>query len=240
MKYKYLIFDADHTLLNYIKDELTAFTSLYQEIGLPITENVLKKSRRYSEEEWTNAGLYKVNDENTQKNYHLLYRTHVTGVFERIFKEEKFEGNPNIAGERFLKLLERESTLVHGAEETLKALQDKAEIYIATNGLKDIQTGRLQAIKGLYKKAFISEEIGFIKPLPLFFEKILEELNASASECLMIGDSLSSDIAGAKNVGMDACWFSAGLQENMAGVQPDYQISSLQELLNIIDRIKFQ
>ena len=234
MKYKYLIFDADHTLLNYIQDELTAFVSLYQELGLPITENLLKKSRNYSEEEWTNAGLYKVNDESTQRNYHLLYRTHVTGVFARIFKEEKFDGNPTLAGERFLKLLERESTLVMGAKETLKALQNKAEIYIATNGLKDIQTGRLQAIKGLYKKAFISEEMSVIKPLPLFFEKILKELNASASECLMIGDSLSSDIAGAKNVGMDACWFSVGLQENITGIKPDYQITSLQELLKIV------
>lgn len=234
MKYKYLIFDADHTLLNYIQDELTAFKNLYQELGLPVTENLLKKSRNYSEEEWTNAGLYQVNEEYTQKNYHSLYRTHVFGIFERIFKEENFAGDIQCAGKRFLELLEKESTLITGAKETLKALQGKVEIYIATNGLISIQTGRLQSLCGLFKKAFISEEIGFIKPLPPFFEKILKELGANASECCMIGDSLSSDIAGAKSVGMDACWFHTDDRKNDTGIQPDYEIRSLQEVLHII------
>ncbi len=234
MKYKYLIFDADHTLLDYIQDELKAFESLYQELGLPVDKKLLEKSRKYSEEEWTRAGLYKVNEENTQKNYHLLYRTHVKGIFERIFQEKKVDKDADLAGKRFLELLERESKLMFGAEETLKALQNKAEIYIATNGLISIQTGRLKTIEGLFKHAFISEEIGFIKPLPPFFEKILEKLGAKASECLMIGDSLSSDIIGAKSVGMDACWFCPWQQKNDTGITPDYQISALQDLLKIL------
>jgi 2-haloacid dehalogenase len=234
MKYKFLIFDADHTLLNYIQDELAAFQTLYQEIGLPITQELMQKSRNYSEEEWMKAGLYNVNDIHTQKHYHTLYRTHVNGIFKRIFSELGYTGNEEKAGARFLKLLERESVLMSGAEETLKALQKKARIFIATNGVSSIQNGRLRRIQGLFEKAYISEEIGKIKPLSGFFERILTDLNAKREECLMIGDSLSSDIAGAKKAGIDACWVNVHSQTNDTGIVPDYEIHSLIELLDIL------
>ena len=84
--YKYLIFDADHTLLNYLEDERSAFLQLYEELGIPVSEALMKDSRHYSESKWTDAGLYDVYDERIQKVYHSLYKAHVKGVFEEIFR----------------------------------------------------------------------------------------------------------------------------------------------------------
>ena len=65
------------------------------------------------------------------------------------------------------------------------------------------------------------------------FEKMLEKLQAKKEECLMIGDSLSSDIAGAHAVGMDACWFNPSRQADTTGLA-DYTVTDLSELLEIL------
>ena len=36
----------------------------------------------------------------------------------------------------------------------------------------------------------------------------MSEIGASVDECIMIGDSLRSDIAGATNAGLKAIWFN--------------------------------
>ena len=77
---------------------------------------------------------------------------------------------------------------------------------IATNGLGRVQRSRLADFLPMTAALFISEEIGCIKPSGTFFERITDVLGCAPHECLMVGDSLSSDIAGAKNAGMAACW----------------------------------
>ena len=49
-----------------------------------------------------------------------------------------------------------------------------------------------------------SQVIGVEKPDPRPFEMALAALNATASECVHVGDSWHSDVVGARSVGMDA------------------------------------
>ena len=235
--YKYLIFDADHTLLNYIADEQAAFVRVYEEIGMPTAEVLLEDSRRFSEETWTEAGLYEVEDPLVQATYHKTYRSHVSGIFEKIF--DKY-GNPTDvdaqrAGELFLQELEEEGHPLGNAKALLEELSKKYVVCIATNGLSSIQRGRLKAF-AKFAKIYISQEIGCIKPLPAFFKHILKDLRASKKHCLMIGDSLRSDIAGAKTVGIDGCWFNPERRENISGISTDYEISVLDNVKNILEK----
>lgn len=240
-KYKLLIFDADHTLLDYLADERAAFDALYDELHMPKTDELFSFSRNASESTWIEAGMYDVHDENMQKRYHKVYREHVEGIFAKIF--EKF-GAPKSgvtakeAGEKFLRYLEREGALLPFAEETLAALSKKLggnyEICIATNGIIPIQTGRLKRLSRYAHGIYISEAVGAIKPLPEFFEKIVTEMRVNPFDCLMIGDSLSSDVAGAKRSGMDSCWFNPKNAENDTPFLPDYEIKDLQELLKFL------
>lgn len=237
-KYKYLIFDADHTLYDYIADELQAFRDLYAELNMPVTDELLAFSRRTSEEVWTEAGLYDVHSPKIQESYHALYRSHVKGIFERVFEKYPCAADTAQTGERFLYHLSKQGKLFAGAREVLSALSKKQggryEITIGTNGLSFIQEGRLKGLADLAERIFVSQALNAVKPMPAFFQGVLHALNASADECLMIGDSLTSDIAGANGVGMDACWFNPKGAPLTGNAVPKYQITSLEELLSIL------
>ena len=233
--YKCLIFDADHTILDYIADEMAAFERVYAQIGMPTAEVLLEDSRRFSEETWTQAGLYDVDDPLVQATYHKVYREHVSGIFDKIF--EKY-GNPTLvnsqkAGELFLQALQEKAHVLGDAKMLIEELSQKYTICIATNGLSDIQRGRLAEFEK-YAQIYVSEEIGCIKPLSAFFKSLIKGVRIPKKRCLMIGDSLRSDVVGAKTVGIDACWFNPQRRENTLGVQVDYEISDLSELKTIL------
>lgn len=238
-RYQYLIFDADHTLYDYIADEYAAFRALYAELGLPISDALLTFSRNKSEEVWTQAGLYDVNSERIQREYHRLYRAHVKGIFEQVFEQFPCAEDPARVGERFLYHLSKQGNPYPSTLPVLSALSKKQggryAITVATNGLSFIQEGRLQALRPYVEKVFVSEAVGAIKPLVAFFQTLLKELGAAADECLMIGDSFSSDIVGAKAAGIDACWYNpTGAQPPNDCVTPDYVIQDLQELTTLL------
>ena len=230
--YKYLIFDADHTLLNYIADETNAFRTLYKELGLDYTEALQKESRFVSEDEWTKTGLYDVHNEKIQREYHTLYRAHLVGVFKRIFEKFPCNADPTKVSKRLLELLAREGELFEGTAKTFETLAKtgKYGLCIATNGLSVIQRARLKKLIPLAKAVFISEEMGCIKPLPEFFESMVKTLDADIKDCLMIGDSLLSDVAGASGVGMDSCWYNPSGVKNETAFLPTYEIHTLNEL----------
>ncbi|MBE5753141.1 MAG: HAD family hydrolase [Clostridiales bacterium] len=236
MRYKNLIFDADHTLINYTADERDALKRIFEEIGLKFSDKMLDRCCYLSEFTWTETGLYDVKNERIQREYHNLYKTHLDLLFTRIFTEFPCSFSPIRAGELLLKYLKDGTNSISHAEETIKKLKTEKgyNIYIATNGLIDIQVGRLKRFAPYLDGLFISEELKEIKPNPLFFKKILERLNCTVKECLMIGDSLLSDIAGADGVGMDSCWFNPKSKENQSGTKPRYEIKDLTDLLQIL------
>ncbi len=234
-KYKYLIFDADHTLLNYIADETSAFEDLYKELGLAYTPELAAESRCASEEEWTKTGLYDVHDEKIQREYHTLYRTHLYDVFARIFEQFPCNADPKTTSRRFLELLAREGETLEDVEGLFEKLVKAGySLCIATNGLSFIQRGRLSKLLPFVKELFVSEEMDCIKPLPAFFENMVQKLGAGTEDCLMIGDSLSSDVAGANGFGMDSCWYNPLGVKNETEFKPTYEIRNLEKLLEIL------
>ncbi|MBO5411665.1 MAG: HAD-IA family hydrolase [Clostridia bacterium] len=239
-RYKHVIFDVDHTLINYLADEKSAFLRLYTETGVEITEELLALSRRFSEQAWIDAGLYDVHTEYIQREYHALYRSHVKEIFAGIEKcsPVRFPLSAEKMGERFLQCLENDGALMSGAEEILAYLSKNTGgrylLSVATNGLYSIQSKRLAPIEKYFQHRFISEEMGEIKPLPSFFEHVLQVLGAKKDECLVVGDSLSSDIAGALASGIDSCWLNARGVENTTGFVPTYAIRALSELKGIL------
>lgn len=237
-QYTHLIFDADHTLIDYTSDETDALRKLFQEIGLNATEEMLRRVNFLSEQAWTEAGLYDVTSERIKREYHSLYKSHLDVLFERVFREFSFEFSPRKAGEMLLKYLEEGRNRIEGAIETLASLSDKTggryRIAIATNGIVSIQEGRLKDFLPYVAELVISERLKTIKPHDDFFKGMLLQLGAEAKDCLMIGDSLTSDIAGALNVGMDCCWFNPKRKKNETGLEPTFEIQKLTDLLEIL------
>ncbi|MFC7485000.1 HAD family hydrolase [Luedemannella flava] len=82
--------------------------------------------------------------------------------------------------------------------------------HILTNGPADGQRRKL-AVAGLdtlVDELFVSEELGFAKPDPAAFQAVLGRLGAQPGEVLVVGDSMSADVAPARALGMPALWYA--------------------------------
>ena len=113
------------------------------------------------------------------------------------------------------------------------------KIYAATNGVSYIQRGRLQAssILPFFDDVFISDEVGAHKPSTDFFDKIAYQVHDfHPSSALMIGDSLTADIQGGNNAGIDSVWFNPSNLVNETPAVPTYQVKSYEEILKILSK----
>ena len=110
--------------------------------------------------------------------------------------------------------------------------------YIASNGATINAKGRI-ASTGLDRyidDLFISEDMGVTKPDAAFFDLCLKRIGEPASSCIMIGDSLSSDMLGARNAGLDSVWFMPGgnVEEAMKTYEINDCASSYEELYEVL------
>jgi HAD superfamily hydrolase (TIGR01549 family) len=108
---------------------------------------------------------------------------------------------------------------------------------LVTNGIAVVQRRRIKkaGLDRYFRLIVISEEIGYPKPDPLFFDITLKKLdNPDKDEVLIIGDSLTSDIAGGNLSGIDTCWFNPESKDNEGEFQSTYSIKKLLDLLTLL------
>ena len=90
----------------------------------------------------------------------------------------------------------------------------------------------LAGLSGYFDVIVTREDVKAIKPEPKIFLHALETLGVRPGEALMVGDSLSQDVYGAKNVGMTAVWIN---RDGEPGYHmADYEIRTLHELRKIL------
>lgn len=129
-----------------------------------------------------------------------------------------------------------------GAEALLCHLNGRYILAAASNGPYEQQINRLQlaGMKSQLDHCFISEDMGVAKPSNEYFAHCLNTINAHLStpllpqEVMMIGDSLSSDIAGAKAYGMQTCFYDKQKTGDTKGIQVDFVVTHLQEICDIL------
>ena len=143
--------------------------------------------------------------------------------------------------ERYQFFLSKQGQIFPGVEDLLKNLIHQGyELYAATNGIAFIQTGRLEqsGIATFFKEIFISEQLHTQKPDAAFYEKIGARIsNFDKKYALMIGDSLSADIQGGNNAGIDTIWYNPHHLENKSLAQPTYEVDSYHALLSLLDKL---
>ena len=131
------------------------------------------------------------------------------------------------------------SFLYEDSIDLVESLHKDFRLSIVTNGLKDVQDNRIR--KSIIAKYFddivVSEEVMVSKPDPKIFEHALNNINhTDKSNVLIVGDSLTSDIQGGINFGIDTCWFNPNKIVNKTAIKPTYEISNLMDLKNIVKR----
>jgi HAD superfamily hydrolase (TIGR01549 family) len=133
--------------------------------------------------------------------------------------------------------LSMRADLMEGAYEVVRTLHATCRLAIVTNGLRTVQRSRLahSTIWDYISELIISEEVGVAKPDPGFFDAAFARLGSPAkSDVMLIGDSLSADIRGSLDYGLDTCWFNPAGEPRPAGLSITYEIAHLGELLDFL------
>lgn len=230
MTYKFLLFDLDHTLLDFDTAEDVALTQLLKEEG--VADIQVYKDYYVP----MNKSLWKDLEEKKITKQEL-----VNTRFSKLFSHFGIEKDGVYLSERYQFYLAQQGQVFSGAMELLDSLIDCGyELYAATNGITIIQTGRM-AQSGLapyFNQVFISEQLQTQKPDALFYERIGQQITGFDKEkALMIGDSLTADIQGGNNAGIDTIWYNPNHLVNKTGAQPTYEVHSYQELLETLDKL---
>lgn len=222
MRYKYIFIDMDGTLFDFDKSERLSFMFAMRENGLPCTEEIIKEFHEINDRLWR---IYETGE--ISRNEVQVER------FKILFKNHDWSADASPANELYRRSLSQNAVLLDGAYDLCRSLSEKHKLYIVTNGSFS-QRARLDmaGLTTFFSDIFISEEIGFHKPQREFFEYAIEKAGiGKRSECLVVGDAPTSDIAGASAAGIDSCLFSC--KDISCGYT--YRIKRLEELVKIVD-----
>ena len=224
MKYPWLLFDADDTLFDYPKAEAKALQGTFGQLGLSYRPDYLPVYHKYNRQVWQEF------EQGWLTSLELR-----TERFRLLFAEIGIVADPQLFSPLYLKNLARASDLFDGVAETLQTLSKGHHIGLVTNGLPDVQRPRLEtsSINTLIEKVFISEEMGVAKPDKAFFDFVFQAIgDPKKSEVLIIGDSLTSDMLGGIQYGLDTCWVNPS--QKTTGLPVTYQIKNLPELIPLL------
>lgn len=223
MRYRAVLFDVDDTLLDFQTGNRNAVNRLMDELGYDDPD-------RYDQYEAINLKCWRELEAGllTQNQLKLAR-------FVRFFDRYPAPGDPKWAAERFVELLGRQSILLPYALETVAKIARKLPVAIVTNGITDIQRSRLalSPLKDYVTEVVISEEVGVSKPRPGIFEIALDRLGVKAGEALMVGDGVNSDIRGANNALIDACWVNPEGKALPEGIHAAYIIDDIRRCVDI-------
>ena len=225
---KAVFLDIDNTLLDFDEYVRTTMRDGFSHFGL----------KRY--EPWMYDIFTKVNNvlwgdiEKGKLSFEVLRMIRWNKVFEQLdisFDGVQFE-------EYFQNALNESAIPVEGAYDLLKALKGRYLVCAASNGPYYQQIHRLEICGMLqyFDHVFVSEKAGFSKPAAEFFDYIFGMLGNEIrpADCVMVGDSLSSDIAGGTAYGMKTCWYRRNPAKT-ADIHTDFIVDHLHEIISVMD-----
>jgi HAD superfamily hydrolase (TIGR01549 family) len=131
---------------------------------------------------------------------------------------------------------ERDYTAVRflpGAKETLERLHGTVPLAAVTNGAPEMQSVKLRTLGAddYFETVVHGGYDAPAKPSPEPFQVALDTLGVDPGRAIHVGNSLSSDVAGAKAAGVAAAWLrntKPGVEED--GPEPDHVIDSMADL----------
>lgn len=224
--YTWLLFDADGTLFAYDGAEEEALRNVFVHNGLPYSEEITQRYKRINQEMWSRL------EKQTITLMDLRWQR-----FADLFAELGIEQDAQAFSEIYLHYLGQSAHLIPGTLKFLEQLDGKFNMAIITNGITDVQLSRIR-LSGLgryFPHIFTSEAIGVFKPAGAFFDAVFEGIGHPPKEkVLVIGDSLTSDMAGGVGYGLDTCWYNPRGDVDELELPITYEIQDMEELFDIL------
>jgi len=223
MKYEWLLFDLDNTLLDFHVSEHYALKQVLQTVGLTFNEQYLNIYEKINRQCWDDfeAGILPQAAINQTRFGQFLTALDLPHI------------NSNKFGNYFLEQLSEKAVFMEGGKALLETVHSQYQLGIITNGLKQVQRPKLikSNLANYFEVIVVSDEIGISKPQSAIFDHAFKEITPPAKDkILMIGDSLHSDIQGGNNYGIDTCWYNFKNKSNDTEIKPTYTINHLEEL----------
>jgi FMN phosphatase YigB (HAD superfamily) len=134
----------------------------------------------------------------------------------------------------YIEISPRMTALFTNAVDVLVYLDEKYPLHLITNGFAEVQWLKLEhsGLKPFFEHIIISEEVGSQKPDRKIFEIAMQRADTQPQHCVMIGDNMNTDIAGARDAGMDQIFFNPNRKHTRE--KATHQIFDLKELMSIL------
>jgi len=222
-----LLLDADNTLFDFDRAEREALQDTLRRLRCPAAlEQFYERFHRI------NAGLWRSFERGELDLGELRVER-----FRALFAETGAAADPREASAFYLEALAGKGFLLPHARRVLRRLSGRAGLVLLSNGLSQVQRGRLRraGIASCFRHILISEELGLAKPDARIFRLAVERLGLPQREVLCVGDNPATDIRGAHGAGLASCWLHRRGEEYPAGEPlPDYRIDDLRELCALV------
>lgn len=230
-KYKAILWDLDQTLLDFNKSQTYALKYTFDKLNTPLDAQMIELYAGINESYWKRYERGEVTKDEVQlgRFITLLDDLGITHIKPKDIQEIYQDALGSV-----FYFLEESNQLVTMIKE--KGFRQ----YVVTNGVNKTQGSKmkLSGLDKLVDGAFISEQVGYPKPHKAFFDVCFTHLANSdgieRKECVLVGDSLTSDMKGGMTVGIDTCWYNPEGLVNTSGIKVTYEIKSLWELPGIL------
>ena len=228
---KYLFLDLDDTILDFKKAEAIAIRKTMGQYGLEPTDELAARYSTVNERHWKALERGEMTRDQV-----------VTNRFAVFFGEQGIAVDAPAVAKTYETFLSQGHFFLPGAEETVKKkLYGKYKLYLASNGTAVVQKGRMTSadLYPYFEESFVSQELGHNKPSKEYFEAAFARIPGfDPAECLMVGDSLTSDILGGKNAGLRTVWVNPHHKIAPETIKPDYEIELLADLPALLEEIE--
>ena len=225
---EFLFIDLDDTILDFKKAEHVAVKKTLADFGVEPTEAVCSRYSIINQWHWE-----------AMERKEMTRQQVLVGRFAVLFQELGVDVDPAECSQQYTKNLSIGHYFLPGAREAVEALSKKYKLYMTSNGTAWVQRSRLESadIEKFFLDIFISQEIGYNKPVPEYFAGCFAKIpDFDPAKAMIVGDSLSSDILGGKNAGIATCWVNPK-HKSAGDIVPDYEIEDLTQLENLLEHI---
>jgi len=227
-KYEILLFDADGTLMDFHRSEYEAVRESLSYFSLPNDDSVIQKYSEINAEYWRMLERGEIEKE---KLYVARWKT--------LICEYGFICDAQALSDKYIERLATKSYMLEGALELCQKLYGKYRMYIVTNGQKYIQQNRLfpSPLFKYFDDCFISEDVGYEKPSIKYFEHVAKAVpDFDPDKAIVIGDSLTSDMRGGINAGIDTCWYNPKGKAAPNEMNLTYIVNDFSEIVEILSK----
>lgn len=122
----------------------------------------------------------------------------------------------------------------------LQNLTGHFSLSVITNGAPAMQRAKLAAtgLSCFFQQVFVGGEFACGKPDQTIFRTALAAANCRPDQAMHVGDSLTHDVAGARNVGIHSVWLNRkGITSRELDYTPDFEITSLARLRECLEQL---